>query len=68
MLVGSLGAPSWSYAGDDSAEMKARTHYAAGEYKEALEIYQADDTPMSFTAAVRHRKALKLLGLWRSVT
>src|SRR5262245_51288113 len=26
-------------AGDDGAEMKARTHYAAGEYKEALEIY-----------------------------
>jgi tetratricopeptide (TPR) repeat protein len=26
-------------AGDDGAEMKARTHFAAGEYKEALEIY-----------------------------
>jgi len=26
-------------AGDDGAELKARTHYAAGEYKEALEIY-----------------------------
>jgi tetratricopeptide (TPR) repeat protein len=26
-------------AGDDGAELKARTHFAAGEYKEALEIY-----------------------------
>jgi hypothetical protein len=43
-------------------------YYVARTAKEALEIYQADDTPMSFTAAVRHRKALKLLGLWRSVT
>ena len=26
-------------AGDEGAELKARTHFAAGEYKEALEIY-----------------------------
>jgi tetratricopeptide (TPR) repeat protein len=26
-------------AGDEGAELKARTHYAAGEYREALEIY-----------------------------
>jgi len=26
-------------AGEDGAELKARTHFAAGEYKEALEIY-----------------------------
>ena len=26
-------------AGDEGAEVKARTHFAAGEYKEALEIY-----------------------------
>jgi tetratricopeptide (TPR) repeat protein len=26
-------------AGEEGAELKARTHFAAGEYKEALEIY-----------------------------
>ena len=32
-------SPGAIAAGDDGAEMKARTHFAAGEYKEALEIY-----------------------------
>jgi len=35
-LVFSTGAMA---AGEEGAEMKARTHFAAGEYKEALEIY-----------------------------
>jgi hypothetical protein len=49
-------------------DLRETFYYVARTAKEALEIYQTDDTPMSFTAAVRHRKALKLLGLWRSVT
>ena len=32
-------SPGAIAAGYDGAEMKARTHFAAGEYKEALEIY-----------------------------
>ena len=31
--------PARTRAGDDGAELKARTHFAAGEYKEALDIY-----------------------------
>jgi tetratricopeptide (TPR) repeat protein len=35
-----LASPSAAgAAGDDGAELEARTHFAAGEYKEALEIY-----------------------------
>ena len=35
-----LAVPAAAHAaGDDGAELKARTHFAAGEYKEALEIY-----------------------------
>jgi tetratricopeptide (TPR) repeat protein len=35
-----LAVPSATRAaGDEGAELKARTHFAAGEYKEALEIY-----------------------------
>src|SRR6185436_10325840 len=35
-LVFSTGAMA---AGEEGAEMKARTHFAAGEYKQALDIY-----------------------------
>ena len=38
-LLLTLASAAAHAAGDDGAEMKARTHYAAGEYKEALEIY-----------------------------
>jgi tetratricopeptide (TPR) repeat protein len=34
-----LAFPAARAAADDGAELKARTHFAAGEYKEALEIY-----------------------------
>ena len=34
-----LSASPANAAGDEGAELKARTHFAAGEYKEALEIY-----------------------------
>jgi tetratricopeptide (TPR) repeat protein len=36
LLLLTLASPA---AGDEGAELKARTHFAAGEYKEALEIY-----------------------------
>jgi tetratricopeptide (TPR) repeat protein len=40
VLLLSLALPDTARAaGDEGAEMKARTHFAAGEYKEALEIY-----------------------------
>jgi tetratricopeptide (TPR) repeat protein len=39
-LLFALALPAAAHAaGDDGAELKARTHFAAGEYKEALEIY-----------------------------
>jgi tetratricopeptide (TPR) repeat protein len=38
-LLFALAVPAVAAAGDDGAELKARTHFAAGEYKEALEIY-----------------------------
>jgi tetratricopeptide (TPR) repeat protein len=39
VLLALAAAPAARAAGDDGAELKARTHFAAGEYKEALEIY-----------------------------
>ena len=40
VLLLALASPSAAVAaGDEGAELKARTHFAAGEYKEALEIY-----------------------------
>jgi tetratricopeptide (TPR) repeat protein len=40
VLLVALASPAAALAaGDDGAELKARTHFAAGEYKEALEIY-----------------------------
>jgi tetratricopeptide (TPR) repeat protein len=40
VLLASLALPGAARAaGDEGAELKARTHFAAGEYKEALEIY-----------------------------
>ena len=39
VLLALAGPGSALAAGDDGAELKARTHFAAGEYKEALEIY-----------------------------
>jgi tetratricopeptide (TPR) repeat protein len=40
VLLLALAAPAAALAaGDEGAELKARTHFAAGEYKEALEIY-----------------------------
>ncbi|HEY7375215.1 MAG TPA: tetratricopeptide repeat protein [Polyangia bacterium] len=39
VLLALAASPAARAAGDDGAELKARTHFAAGEYKEALEIY-----------------------------
>ena len=40
VLLLALASPAAAFAaGDEGAELKARTHFAAGEYKEALEIY-----------------------------
>ena len=40
VLLLALASPAAALAaGDEGAELKARTHFAAGEYKEALEIY-----------------------------
>ena len=40
VLLLALAAPAAALAaGEEGAELKARTHFAAGEYKEALEIY-----------------------------
>jgi tetratricopeptide (TPR) repeat protein len=40
VLMLALASPAAALAaGDEGAELKARTHFAAGEYKEALEIY-----------------------------
>jgi tetratricopeptide (TPR) repeat protein len=39
VLVALAFAAPGRAAGDEGAELKARTHFAAGEYKEALEIY-----------------------------
>jgi hypothetical protein len=52
-------------AKDDLAET---FYYVARTAQEALDVYQTNDIPMNFSAAVRHRKALKLLGLWRSIS
>jgi hypothetical protein len=39
VLLALAAAPAARAAGDEGAELKARTHFAAGEYKEALDIY-----------------------------